>query len=191
MNRTNNWTWATLVVAFMFASVACGPKRGAATVSPNTGPQPPRARAVTTKPSLIALHWLWLDCGQGDEKELRLQVGRAAKALEPVFVAAYRDGPPADEVEQIQGALRVRFSARKATITTGVGLSKGDLERALRLDQKEFVARGVADATASYRSQALLGLGLVGSETALATLETVAADPTSPFRPTATRALKR
>ncbi|MBL4685401.1 MAG: hypothetical protein JKY37_12475 [Nannocystaceae bacterium] len=126
MKRNKDRATQAFVAVFMLAIVGCGPKLAGTTVTPTTGPQSPQPRKVTTTAAGIASSWLWLDCSQGDNPQLQKQVAKAATVLESLFMAAYRDGPPKAEVARIEGALRDRFAARKATLVTGVGLSKRD-----------------------------------------------------------------
>lgn len=182
-------TTPTLLYAAAVLCAACGPKRGTATVTPTTGPQAPKVIAPSMTPASIAARWLWYDCSVGDGQQLPTQVVRAAASIESLFMAAYRDGPADKDLAEVEGALRARFAARNATLASDIGLGKEELDRARKTTEKAFVVRGLADAVAGYRSQALLGLGLVGSDSARATLTGVASDPASPFKSTAARAL--
>lgn len=134
--------------------------------------------------------WLEQDCSVQERRHLLDRVEGLGKKLEPVFWEAYRDGPPDRAVERLQGQLAARYAERQSRLRQiGPDLfGKEETTQLLTLSPTEFVQRGLAQFQQRYRSAALSGLGLVGTDRQ--PLEDIAHDVSSPLAIAAQEALR-
>jgi len=163
MADSNRWTGLLLALLLGAAAGACERQEVTPRSVPTTPVQPPAA-AEALAPTQVAFHWLQLTCGLGDGPKLaaRLRANRAV--VEPILLRAYREGPSAEVMKEFTASARRRYAARKATLEAGeIGLSREDLAAAREVGEEAFLARAREDFESRYRSQAKLGLDLIGS----------------------------
>jgi hypothetical protein len=143
-------------------------------------------------PDLLSL-WLAHDCEVGEQGVLEAQIAQAGTQLVPGLIEAAQNGLDSSMVSQIQLKAGQEFDGLAAFLAGGggadVGLSTGDIQDLESLSRDDFIAEEVKNATLSYQSHALVGLGIVGGPTALQVLQSFANDTGSPLQPIAQQAL--
>ena len=179
-----------LAVVFLLAVSAAGCQGTATARESDTARTSTSQVERMTAPQLAQL-WLRSRCGLGENRKLEAALSKLKTKAEPIFLAAYESGPPADRLKKADAAARVRFAARKVELEKGenLGLSKEDLAAARAETKKNFVGRARTNVVSAHRSQALLGLGIVGGANSKILLKNISEDANSPFRWTAKRAL--
>ncbi|MGH9361051.1 MAG: hypothetical protein ACRD2T_03985 [Thermoanaerobaculia bacterium] len=136
-------------------------------------PQPPSPS--TSRPQLqglapelreLVIVWLHRDCGAAEKTVLADRLVAVGSRLEPVFWEAYRLGPPAGELESDRGAIAARYRERQAWLEDSGARLMGPEEtrRLLAVSPEQYVRRELNQAVQAYRSAALAGLGLVGTQ---------------------------
>lgn len=140
----------------------------------------------------LAQTWLLNNCGIDDLSVLVAELRDRAAELEPLFLDAVRAGPPDDLTRSVADAAQRRFSAGLRELAEGesFGLSDDDRAALKTRDPEAYVERVRANFDIAYRSQAVLGLGIVGSEETRAFLQEMAADDESRLQSSARRALR-
>lgn len=139
----------------------------------------------------LVVNWLEKDCEAAEKRILIDQLTALGVRLEPVFREAYRLGPPPERVQQDRAVARAAFEQRQAWLREYGEQMMGDEARALLATTPETYAdRQLANAAVGWRERALMGLGLVGGDTALADLQRIAADPKAPLAAAAKRGIE-
>jgi len=114
----------------------------------------------------LARTWLLRNCGIAEEPLLEAAVIRRAEELTPVFTRAWENGPPEALLAEARDSALKRFERNRAALEgEGLGLSVDDARRARARTADDFVGRALESLEIGYRSQALRGLYLGGSET--------------------------
>lgn len=136
--------------------------------------------------------WLRQDCDTGDERSLRDQLIADAPGLEPLFLAAYRSGPSADELEQFKRGLGRQYRDRAAWLKKdGTRLFGAERQaKLLAISEQEYVARQVENLLHRHRSRSLAALGLTGDERTARFLDPISRDTDHPDRLAALTALQ-
>ena len=134
--------------------------------------------------------WLHQDCGIEEVRRLHDRLQQLGLALEPVFWEAYRLGPTDAERSNLIEQSRQRFPERQAHLRQfGERLfGKEEATRQLATSEEQYVQRRVEDYVNRYRSAALAGLGVAGSETS--ELKAIAQDDRNPAQGAAKDALQ-
>jgi len=101
---------------------------------------------------------------------------RLGAALEPVFWEAYRAGPFEEDVRAMRANLARTYAQRQETLKTkGEAMfGKEETARLLAVTEAEFAVRELHLKSERFKSQALNGLGMVGTEKSEAELERMA-----------------
>jgi hypothetical protein len=163
MGHSNRWTALLLALLLGVGAGACTRQEVTETSVPTTPVQPPVAAEALSSTQAV-FHWLQLTCGLGDEPKLEARLKANRQIAEPILLRAYREGPSSEVMKEFTEAARSRYTTRKATLEAGeIGLERDDLAAAQEVDEEAFLARARADFESRYRSQAKLGLGLIGS----------------------------
>lgn len=180
MKRLNRIQILSVLIGFLGAAVLI------ISFTSSVSPQPANDQAQTA-----ARSWLLNSCDVGEVGALENQLRAAAPQLEPLFIQAFQTGPDAALVAEVEQAAAKRFERRQEALNSGVatGLSKEDIEAARAVGRDQFVAQAKNDFVLRYKSQALLGLGVVDGAKALEILQQTARDPKSPLKATAEQAL--
>lgn len=155
-----------------------------------TGAQAFDALSAATR--TLVIRWLNRDCGAAEQRRLEAQLGALGPQLEPVFLEAYRLGPPRGQIERDRTAFARRYDERQAELRRSGAKLFGaqETERLLAVTRDEYVRQELDRATIGYKTAAVAGLGLVGTERSLPELSRIAADAANPASVAAKSALK-
>jgi hypothetical protein len=146
---------------------------------------------LDVKARALVINWLEKDCEAAEKRNLIDQLTTAGVRLEPVFREAYRLGPPPERVKQDRAVAQVAFEQRQAWLRENGEQMMGDEARTLLETTPEAYAdRQLANVAIGWRERALMGLGLVGDDKALADLQRIAADPNAPLAAAAKRGIE-
>lgn len=147
----------------------------------------------TSEAQEVAEAWLRIDCANGEAGIDPSVLERLAEELEPLFLGALDLGPPEELEAEVLEVAELRWKARVELLESeaSLGLSEADRAEAASATREEYLDRALGGLRASYRSQATLGLGFVGTRKSLAPLRAVAEDDSSPIQAVAIRALGR
>lgn len=180
MKQLNRIQIVSLLIGFLGAAVLI------VTFTSSVSPQPANDQAQAA-----ARSWLLDNCDVDEVGALENQLRSAAPQLEPVFIQAFQNGPEAALVSEVELAAAKRFERRQEVLNSGVavGLSKEDIDAAKSVGRDQFVTQAKNDFVLRYKSQALLGLGVVDGPKALEILQQTARDEKSPLKTTAEQAL--
>jgi hypothetical protein len=144
---------------------------------------------VKTRDLVVA--WLSKDCEATEKRRLIDQLVALGVRLEPAFREAYRLGPPPERVERDRAAAKVAFEQRQAWLRENGEKMFGEEARALlAMTPDAYANRQLANVALGWRERALMGIGLVGDDKALAELRRMAADPKEPLAAAAKRGLE-
>lgn len=180
MKRFNRIQIMSLVVGFVGAAALI------VSFTSSVSPQPANEQSQAA-----AKAWLLDSCDADEIDKVEQQLRAMGPQLEPVFVQAFQNGPDSALVSEVEQAAAKRFDRRQEVINSGVntGLTKEDLDAARNVSREQFVAQAKDDFINRYKSQGLLGLGIVDGPKALEILQQVARDEKSPLKSTAEQAL--
>jgi hypothetical protein len=139
----------------------------------------------------LVVNWLEKDCEAAEKGRLIDQLTAIGVRLEPVFWEAYRLGPPPERVQQDRAVAKAAFEQRQAWLRENGEQMMGDEARTLLATTPDAYAdRQLENVAVGWRERALMGLGLVGSDKALADLQRIAADPNAPLAAAAKRGIE-
>lgn len=128
--------------------------------------------------------WLQRDCNVGASEEDLKSLRSLSGIAQGVLVEAYQQGPPPEVERQYEAAFSAAYDARSnALAREGEQLfgakNAADLKN---VDRERYMRRRLEAARINYRTNAVLGLGVIGARDALPLLNTIAAEPTNPMR---------
>jgi hypothetical protein len=134
--------------------------------------------------------WLHQDCGIDELRRLHDRLQQLGLALEPVFWEAYRLGPTEAERTTLLEQSRQRYQERQSYLReSGERLfGKEEATRLQATPEAQYVQRRVEDYVNRYRTAALAGLGVVGTNTS--ELKSIAQDDGNPAQGAAKEALQ-
>ena len=135
--------------------------------------------------------WLLTDCEVGDEGKIEAILAKYKPALEPFFLKELKNGPSGEQIAAVEKESVEQYAERQAPIKDGNGLSTPDLADAAAMTQTQYVTQEREDFIVRYKSQAITGLGIVGGPKAIAALELLAKDGSSPLQGSALHSLDR
>jgi hypothetical protein len=139
----------------------------------------------------LVVTWLEKDCEAAEKRRLIDQLTAVGVRLEPAFREAYRLGPPPERVQQDRAAAKAAFEQRQAWLRENGEKMLGEEARTLLATTPDAYAdRQLANVVLGWRERALIGLGLVGDDKALADLQRIAADPKAPLAAAAKRGIE-
>jgi hypothetical protein len=148
--------------------------------------------ALSADTRTLVVRWLNRDCDAAEQRRLEAQLGALGPRLEPVFLEAYRLGPPPAQTERDRTAFARHYDERQAELRrTGTKLfGAKETERLLAVTKDEYVRQELDRAAIGYKTAAVAGLGLVGTEHSLQELSRIAADTADPANIAAQGALR-
>lgn len=147
------------------------------------------AQPEATQGALI--EWLQRDCFEGLTQAEVSGLRGLRGNLESALQEAYRQGPPADLVERLRATFAADYDTRMATLEReGARLfSAEDVARLRAVDRQTYVQRRLDQTLLNYRTNAVLGLGVVDAEASRSLLNRIATDRGSPLAEAARTAL--
>lgn len=150
-------------------------------------------RFVNLPLEVLADTWLTRNCGIDEESRLEVAVARRGEALEAIFLSAWREGPPKEQIRVTSNAAIERYQRNREFLNDPESLGLGDEDLASYKTRSEegFVTRAVDNFDFGYRSQALRGLFFTGGDAGRETVDVTAADTQSPFNSIARLVLSR
>lgn len=135
-------------------------------------------------------HWMMLNCGTADKIDWKLEIGQYAEQIEPLFLEAFKNGPDSKRLAESSKASQLRFQMTQEYMSSENNiLSDEDIERYKNLKAEEYVELENKDFIFSYKSNALSGLGLIKSKSAIDFLKRIVDNSESPFQAIAALAL--
>ena len=137
--------------------------------------------------------WMLASCIGGDERVLADSLRQYPQPLTRAFQQAIQTGPSAAELAAVRAGAEQRYAARQKFPLSEfriAGVSEEDLARFNRVTRQQYVDDQVKRYTDGYRSNAVAGLGVIGSPEARAQLERIARNSRDPLAPAAREALK-
>jgi len=137
--------------------------------------------------------WMLASCIGGDERELAASLRQYAQPLTSAFQQAIAQGPSAAELADVRTGAEARYAERAKFPLSEfriAGVSEQDLARFNRVSRQEYVDDQVKRFAAGYRSNAVAGLGVIGTPAARAQLTRIAGNPRDPLAAAAREALK-
>ena len=139
----------------------------------------------------LVINWLEKDCEATEKRLLIDQLVAQGVRLEPVFREAYRLGPPPERIQKDRAAMKTAYEQRQAWLRENGEQMMGDEARTLlAMTPEAYADRQLENAAVGWRERALMGLGLVGDEKALADLQRIAGDPNAPLAAAAKRGIE-
>ncbi len=139
----------------------------------------------------LAELWLLEACDLGDDDSVETALAERAAELEAIFLKAVADGPDDELLADVESGARRRFAQTNEQLKGGetFGLEGDDLEALRGRSEDEVVTRARENFALSYRSQAVLGLGVLATDGAKAALRALAENAESPLQASAAAAL--
>jgi len=128
----------------------------------------------------LAAQWLARDCTVTDQVLTEQRIRNRGEVLEPVFIAAFTNGPPQTEVERLLSRMDVVYRRRQERISTEPQYRAlaGDL---LSLADEKQQAKDNYDH--GYRAAALNGLRIIGRPAGRQLLQRISAgEQSSPYQ---------
>lgn len=136
--------------------------------------------------------WLNKNCGAAEQREFERKLIKIGVVLEPVFWEAYRLGPTEQELKAISAPVAKRYEDRQNWLRQfgDAQMGKEETARQLAIPEKKYTDREVTQYTERYKTAALAGLGLIGTQQSEAELTRIADDGKNPAQTSAQEALK-
>lgn len=128
--------------------------------------------------------WLQRDCMVGAPKQELARLRSLSGPVQEALVEAYEQGPPPNLERTYQGAFSQAFDARNGALAREGAKLFGaeDAARLQAVDRETYVSRRMDAARLNYRTNAVLGLGVVGARASLPLLNRIAAETGNPMR---------
>ena len=151
-----------------------------------TPAQTPEARpafaSLSKDAQMLVLSWLNRDCGADDKLVLEDRLKAIGAKLEPVFWEAYRLGPSASSLELDRANIQKRYKERQAWLAEeGRQLfGEQETERLMKVSVEQYTLKETANNVVGYKTAAIVGLGVVGTQSSLIELERIAKDLDNP-----------
>jgi hypothetical protein len=146
------------------------------------------------KPEAQAIVQTWLNknCGAAEQKKFEIQLSQLGNVLEPAFWEAFHKGPTEQDLKTIQNATVKRFQDRNKWLLEfgDVQMGKEETNRQLGVSQEQYVEREVSQYRQRYKTSALSGIGLIGTDQSELELKQIANDAENPAQTAAQETLK-
>ena len=128
--------------------------------------------------------WLRRDCSKSTTQEELAPLRALSGAVQGALLEAYKQGPPPELERAYEDASSEAFDARNATLAREGERLFGaeDVARLRGADRETYINRRLEAARLNYRTNAVLGLGVVGARDALPLLDQIAAEADNPMR---------
>lgn len=159
------------------------------------------AETLSERPALAKLRpeaqvlvqtWLNKNCGAAEQRVFEKQLIAIGSVVEPVFWEAFRLGPTEQEVNTLSAAVAKRYEDRQSWLRQfgDAQMGKEETARQLAISERQYADREITQFTERYKTAALAGLGLIGTQQSEAELKRMAEDGTHPAQTSAQEALK-
>jgi hypothetical protein len=136
--------------------------------------------------------WLQRDCSVGVPQEELTRLRVISSVVQEALVEAYRQGPPPELERTYKASFSTAFDARQAALAReGARLfGRDDAARLLTVNRETYIRRRLEAARINYRTNAVLGLGVVGARGALPLLNQITSETGNPMREAALRSIE-
>ncbi|WP_156830518.1 hypothetical protein [Methylobacter marinus] len=136
--------------------------------------------------------WLNKNCGAAERSMFEKKLTEVGIALEPVFWEAFRLGPTKQELKNLSAAIVKRYEDRQNWLQQfgNTQMGKEEATRQLAISEKQYADREMIQYTQRYKTSALAGLGLIGTQQSEADLNRIADDNSNPAQTAAQEALR-
>lgn len=137
--------------------------------------------------------WMLASCIGGDEQALAASLRQYPQPLTKAFQQALTTGPSSAELAAVRAGAEQRYATREKFPLSEFrieGVSREDLARFNSVSRQQYVDDQVQRFAAGWRSNAVAGLGVIGTPEARAQLERIAANRRDPLASAAREALK-
>jgi len=127
-------------------------------------------------PSNFASVWLRSYCPVGEEGRLEAELAQIGAAVESILISAAQNGPDSATLLNIQATAGSLYDT----------VLSANVEVAQAQTKEQYVAEAIQNATIAYQSRALVGLGIIGDNSAAQTLQAFASNSSSALSSVAT-----
>lgn len=164
--------------------------------STSVGAQTPLERPAFSRlgPEAQALVQTWLNknCGAAEQGAFEKKLIEIGVVLEPVFWEAFRLGPTEQELKSTSAAVATRYGDRQRWLGQfgDAQMGKEETARQRAIPEQQYADREVTQYMERYKSSALAGLGLIGTQQSEVELKCIAEDDRNPEQTAAQEALK-
>ena len=136
--------------------------------------------------------WLNKNCGAAEQRVFEHQLFEVGSVVEPVFWEAFRLGPTEQELNTLSAAVAKRYDERQSWLRQfgDAQMGKEETARQLAIPDRQYADREITQYTERYKTTALAGLGLIGTQQSEAELKRMANDGNNPAQTAAQEALK-
>ena len=159
------------------------------------------AEPLSERPALAKLRpeaqvlvqtWLNKNCGAAEQRGFEHQLLEVGSVVEPAFWEAFRLGPTEQEVKTLSAVVAKRYAERQSWLRQfgDAQMGKEETARQLAISERQYADREITQYTERYKTAALAGLGLIGTQQFEAELKRIADDGTHPAQTSAQEALK-
>jgi hypothetical protein len=157
------------------------------TITPGTAiaqERPIQLEALPQASRDVLSAWLQRDCSVGALQEELMQLRALSGVAQEALIEAYKQGPPPELERTYQSAFSDAFDARDAALTREGARLFGteDAASLLAINRETYVRRRLKAARINYRTNAVLGLGVVRGRGVLPLLNQIAAEVENPMR---------
>lgn len=143
----------------------------------------PRFQALPASSRAALTDWLQRDCSVGLTANDTASLIAIPGVDEAVLIEAYQQGPVPELERDFTAAFDQAYKERNITLAQEGAdlLGREDTARLLGVSRDNYVERRLEDARLNYRTNAVHGLGALGTESSLTVLTPSAADPADPL----------
>lgn len=136
--------------------------------------------------------WLNKNCGAAEQRAFEHKLIEVGSVVEPVFWEAFRLGPTEQELKTLSAAVAKRYDERQSWLRqfADAQMGKEETARQLAIPERQYGDREITQYTERYKTAALAGLGLIGTQQFESELKRIANDDTNPAQTSAQEALK-
>ncbi|HMS85545.1 MAG TPA: hypothetical protein PKD12_18035 [Nitrospira sp.] len=153
-----------------------------------------RQAFATLKPEAqkLVLTWLNTNCGAAEQMAFERKITTFGSVLELAFWEAFRLGPTEQEMNTVSAAVARRYDERQTWLRQlgDLQMGKAETARQLAISGKQYAERELLQYVERYKSAALAGLGLVGTQHIATELTRIADDDKNPAQTSAKEAIK-
>jgi hypothetical protein len=161
-------------------------------VEAQTPSERPEFSKLKPEAQTMVLTWLNKNCGAAEQSEFEKKLIQIGVVLEPVLWETFRLGPTEQELKNISTAVAKRYEERQSWLRQfgDAQMGKEETKRQVAITKKQYVNREIMQYAERYKTAALAGLGLIGTQRSRAELKRIAGDAKNPSQTAAQEALK-
>ena len=152
----------------------------------------PALSKLKPEAQVLVQTWLNKNCGAAEQRVFENQLLEIGSVVEPAFWEAFRLGPTEQEVKTLSDAVAKRYADRQSWLRQfgDAQMGKEETARQLAISERQYADREITQYTERYKTTAVAGLGLIGTQQSEAELKRIADDGTNPAQLAAQEAVK-